>query len=319
MRILILSHPVDTPSTKYRVLQYLPLFKRDGIEVERVDIPEGLWGRWSVLRRCADFDVVLHQKRLLPAWQFRALRRRARRLVYDFDDPMVYSREGDQVTLSETRVVRFREILSLADAVVVNHAGTEALAREYGGRDVRVIPTSVTLERWRMKDSWATPRFTLGWVGSPANLVNLRDIAEALRGHRLKLVTDEPLDLPGVEVEFVRWDFATEPEQVRSFDVALAPLPDDPWSRAKMPFKILYYFAAGVPVVASRRGAVETVIRDGHNGLLAGDWRESIDRLGDERLRERLGRAGRDTVEADYTVESAYARLRALLEFLHRG
>jgi glycosyltransferase involved in cell wall biosynthesis len=83
-----------------------------------------------------------------------------------------------------------------------------------------------------------------------------------------------------------------------------------------MPFKILYYFAAGVPVVASRQGAVETVIRDGENGLLAGDWREKIESLRDAALRERLGRAGRRTVEAEFTVEAAYAKWKALLASL---
>jgi glycosyltransferase involved in cell wall biosynthesis len=101
---------------------------------------------------------------------------------------------------------------------------------------------------------------------------------------------------------------------VRSFDVALAPLPDDAWSRGKMPFKILYYFAAGVPVVASGLGAVATVIRDGENGLLAGDWAAKIAALDDPALRERLGRAGRATVERDFTVESAYAKLKGVLE-----
>lgn len=316
MRVLILSHPVDTPSVKYRILQFLPLFAKDGIEVERVDVPSGVLGRWSLFRRARAYDVVIHQKRLLPPWQFRVLRKHAKKLVYDFDDPMVYGREDDRVELSATRVSRFRAILGLADAVVVNHAGTEAMAEEYGGRNVHVIPTSVQLARWKMRESWATDRFTLGWVGTPANLPNLREIAPALQGHRLKLVTDEPLELPGVDVEFVKWDFATEPEHVRSFDAALAPLPDDLWSRAKMPFKILYYFAAGVPVVASRQGAVETVIRDGENGLLAGDWREKIESLRDAALRERLGRAGRRTVEAEFTVEAAYAKWKALLASL---
>ena len=85
-----------------------------------------------------------------------------------------------------------------------------------------------------------------------------------------------------------------------------------------MPFKILYYFAAGVPVVASARGAVETVIRDGENGLLAGDWREKIGQLRDVALREKIGRAGRATVEAKFTIEASYAKLKALLESLTR-
>lgn len=319
MRVLIISHPVDTPSTKYRVLQYLPLFQADGIEVERVDVPDSLLGRWKLLRRCADFDVVLHQKRLLPAWQFRALRKAAKRLVYDFDDPMPYHREGERVELSQTRARRFRAAIGAADAVVVNHAGTEALAREYGGSNVHVIPTSVKLDRWTPRTSWETQRLTLGWVGSPSNLPALRAIAPALRGRRLKLVTDVPLELPGVDVEFVKWDYATEPGEVRTFDIALAPLMDDAWSRGKMPFKILYYFAAAVPVIASRLGAVETVVRDGENGLLAGDWEAIIRRLeGDLALRERLGRAGRRTVEAGFSMEASYAKLRRLLETLHR-
>src|SRR5438105_3738622 len=103
VRVLILSHPPETPSTRYRILPFLPLFKRDGIEAERLDIPSALMERWKILRRVGEFDVILHQKRLLPAWQFRALRRRAKALVYDFDDPMVYNRKNGRVTSSPSR------------------------------------------------------------------------------------------------------------------------------------------------------------------------------------------------------------------------
>ncbi len=312
VRVLILGHGADTPSTRTRILQYLPLFQRDGIEVERVDLPSGLFGRWKVFGRCSEVDVVFHQKRLLPAWQFRALRRRAKRLVYDFDDPMIYARRDGRVETSSTREKRFREILSIADAVTV-HAGGDPLAREYGARNVHVIPTPIDLARWRIKDSWASSRLALGWAGTAAHVGNLRDIATALRGRRVRIVADVSCELPGAEVDFVPWTLEGEPDAVRSFDVALAPLPDDPWSRWKMPYKILTYFAAGVPVVASCLGAVGSVVRDGENGLLAGDWEACLRRLEDPALRERLGRAGRATVEKDFALEVCYARLKAVL------
>src|SRR5436190_12026991 len=189
VRVLILSHPPETPSTRYRILPFLPLFQRDGIHVERVDIPAAIMDRWKILRRVGDFDVVLHQKRLLPPWQFRALRRRAKALVYDFDDPMVYNREDGKVTLSRTRATRFRCALAQADAVVC-HAGSEALAREYGAKNLHTIPTSVDLAPWTPKDSWNSARLTLGWLGTAANLPNLRDIAPVLAGRRLRIVAD---------------------------------------------------------------------------------------------------------------------------------
>ncbi|HXX92774.1 MAG TPA: glycosyltransferase family 4 protein [Planctomycetota bacterium] len=315
MRVLVLGHGADTPSTRTRILQYLPHFERDRIEVDRVELPPGILGRWKAFGKCREADVVLHQKRLLPAWQFRALRRRAKKLVYDFDDPMVYARDEGRVRRSSTREKRFREILSLADAVVV-HSGSEELAREYGARNVHVVPTPIDPGRWRMKESWASPRLTLGWAGTAAHVENLREIAPALAGRRVRIVADRPCPIPGADVEFVPWTLEGEPEAVRSFDVGLAPLPDDPWSRWKMPYKILTYFASGVPVVASRRGAVESVLGDGHNGLLAGDWAECFRRLEDPALRERLGRSGRATVERGFTVEVCYARLKAVLTSL---
>lgn len=313
--MLMLTHNSDAPSTRLRILPLLPLFKRDGIEVEHVEIPSGFVDRWKILGRVREADVVLHQKRLLPPWQMKALKRRAKALVYDFDDPMVYSRQDGAVTLSATRVARFRAAMAAADAVVC-HAGCEPLAREYGAADVHVIPTPVDLSRWPMKTSWASPRLTLGWLGSASNLPNLREIAPALAGRTLRVVADAPVELPGVAVEHVRWDAATEAEQTRGFDVALAPLPDDAWSRFKMPFKILNYFASGVPVIASANGAVASVVRDGDNGLLAGDWKAQIARLEDPALRERLGRAGRRTAEERFTVDAAYASLKALFESL---
>jgi glycosyltransferase involved in cell wall biosynthesis len=315
MRVLMLTHSSDTPSTRHRILPLIPLFRRDGVEIEHVELPSGLLGRWKILRRAPKFDIIVHQKRLIPGWQMRALKSHAKALVYDFDDPMVYSRTDGTIALSSTRVARFRAAMAAADAVVC-HAGSDALAREYGASNIVVIPTPLDLASWPMKTSWASSRLTLGWLGSAANLPNLKEIAPALTGRSLRIVADASVDLPGVAVEFVKWSLADEAQQVRAFDIGLAPLPDDAWSRFKMPFKILPYFASGVPVVATALGAVSGVIRDNENGLLAGDWKAQIARLEDPALRERLGREGRRTAEADFTIDVAYSKWKALFHAL---
>lgn len=317
MRILVLSHPPDVPSVKYRVLQLIPLLLQSGIEIERVDLPEGWLDRLRVFRRAAEFDAVVLQKRLFASWQLGWLRRKAKRLIYDFDDPMIYSRKDGQVRTSSSRVSRFRKVMKTADSVVVNSAPLAQMAREHGAKRVEIIPTSVDLGRWIPKPGPGDGSI-IGWVGSPANLPNLLDIAPALEGRTLRIVTDESLRIPGVKVEFVRWEFATEPANVQSFDVAIAPLPNDIWSRGKMPFKVLYYWAAGLPVVASRVGAIESVLEHGKTGFLAStmdEWKDALQILvRNPDLRMKMGRAGLELVQREFTVEVAAAKWKALLQ-----
>jgi len=82
-----------------------------------------------------------------------------------------------------------------------------------------------------------------------------------------------------------------------------------------LPRTIVEAFARGVPVVASRLGAMAEVVTDGHDGFLVapGDATALADRvrllMTDDALRERMGRAARATYEAKYSVERCYERL----------
>ena len=91
------------------------------------------------------------------------------------------------------------------------------------------------------------------------------------------------------------------------------PLGDTPFERAKFPFKLLQYLALGVPAVSARVGVAQTVIVHGENGFLASspdDWRAALESLIlDADLRRRLAVAGRQTVEANYTLERVGALL----------
>ncbi len=76
-----------------------------------------------------------------------------------------------------------------------------------------------------------------------------------------------------------------------------------------LPVSMLEAMLAGLPVVASRVEGVEEVIRDGQNGLLVPPAdpqalsRTLIQLLLDRPARERLGAAGKMSVEEEYTVE----------------
>ena len=167
----------------------------------------------------------------------------------------------------------------------------------------------------------------VGWIGRASNLRYLAPLARALRRVaertplELVIVSDAALELHGVETRFVPWSLAREAREVAAFDVGVMPLAlAGPWSRGKCAYKLLQYMAAGVPAVASRVGMNETVIRHGENGWLASDeddWVEALSSLAsDPEAAARMGRAGRATVEASYSIEAVAAQLARFLDTL---
>jgi glycosyltransferase involved in cell wall biosynthesis len=77
-------------------------------------------------------------------------------------------------------------------------------------------------------------------------------------------------------------------------------------------FKILEAWAAGIPVVSTRVGAEGLPVRDGENILLADTgiaFAETVSRLlASPELRMRLGVAGRQLLEREFTWETAWRR-----------
>ncbi len=89
-----------------------------------------------------------------------------------------------------------------------------------------------------------------------------------------------------------------------------------------LPNVLLEAMALEVPVVSTRVGGVPRLVRDGENGLLVGAGSAealalALARLlGDAGLRERLGRAGRATVEAGYDFEGRMRKMAGLYDQL---
>lgn len=91
-------------------------------------------------------------------------------------------------------------------------------------------------------------------------------------------------------------------------------------SHEGQPLVILEAMAAGLPVIATRRGAIPDMVSDGDTGLLIPEndrpaLTDALDRLAaDPALRQRMGREGRRRWSEEFTAEHAMAMVVAELE-----
>jgi glycosyltransferase involved in cell wall biosynthesis len=330
VKALFLTNKEGTPSTRWRVLQLIPRLRAAGVECDVVELPGGMIGKLSAVQHASHYDVVVLQKRLLPKLLNNRLRSNARRLVFEFDDAVFLKRSDTGVKVSDTRERRFRRTVRGADAVVTPNEYLAGMARKYSDHPnrVHVLPTAIDLARWAPRPpARREGPLTIGWVGTAANAqvleivtVPLQRICRRHAGVEVKIICDEPPPLAGYPVRHQPFSGETEVEDIRGFDLAIAPQIEDPWTRGKVSTKLLAYFAAAVPAVASDVEAHRGLVRDGANGYLAGTlsvWEDRIEKLiASPELRDSLGAEARRTVESGYSLEATVPKYLELFREL---
>jgi len=333
IRIAFLTSHPDLPSTRYRVARLVPHLKEAGFECMVQRIPKNAFKRLHLFSSMGDFDLVFLQKRLLSyVWQ-RLLRRFAKRIIFDYDDAIMFRDDADASrghALSSSRMRKFKGTLKIADYLTPANTflGEQALAAGFETPEgIHVLPTGLDVERWQIKTAPADEHgtLTLGWMGTWNSLAYLRPIIPAIQevqrrrpNIKIKLICDRFIDIPGVNQQNTLWNPATETKEILDFDIGLAPLQDTPFARGKAAFKILTCFAAGVPVVASPVGANLDVVIEGETGYLAStsaQWIDSIEKLAkNTTARMAMGRQCRKLVETRYTSQKIAKDLANLLK-----
>jgi len=121
-----------------------------------------------------------------------------------------------------------------------------------------------------------------------------------------------------IDVEAMRWRADSELEDLSAIDIGVMPLPDDRWSKGKCGLKALQFMALGIPTVCSPVGVNTDIIQDDENGFIAGtedEWVEKLSRLlRSAELRQRLGQAGRATVEQKYSAITQSPRVHEIFK-----
>lgn len=316
MKVLALTEGPNHVCYRYRIEAFAMALAERGWTLESLPLAPQTFQRSSQLRSAARADVVVLQRRLLPLWQLRMLRKAARILVYDFDDALFhrdsYSRKGP---MSWTRLAHFWATIYAADAVTAGNPYLQEQASVYIEPErVHLVPTCVdpqlyplALHRRRGADT------KLVWIGqhSTLNCLNhaqpmLAAAAHKLPGLQLRVICNCFPTLADIDVVPRQWSGATEAAEVADADIGISWLPDDPWSLGKCGLKVLQYMSAGLPVIANPVGMNREMVVHGETGFLAAtpaEWSRAVESLAnDPALRARLGAAGRVMVQRHYSV-----------------
>lgn len=284
----------------------------------------------GVLRRIGNlftipaYDFVFIHREALPfgppviEWIIAKIFRK--KIIYDFDDAIWTTDKTNESFL--TRIVKWRsKIGTICGWSYRISCGNEYLcnyARQFthAGNIVlnpTTIETEIDYNPQYHKAQKDFRRVMIGWTGSRSTLKYMREQMPVLQ----KLVDKYPhVDVlviadqdDGLNIErfyFRKWSEHAEIPDLLLIDIGIMPLPDDRWAQGKCGLKALQYMSLEIPSVVSPVGVNKTIIQQGINGFLcttSEEWFSVLCKLvDDEQLRQKIGKAGRDTVVRRYSV-----------------
>ncbi len=327
MRVLFLIQGMEVAASRYRVLQYLPFLKEHGVLPTVLPFPKGFFDKIKLFKSISRYDILFIQRKRFTSPWLQYIKKRAKRIVFDFDDSIMYRNSKADQPESRTRAKKFGNMVTSSDYVIAGNAFLMDKTIPYS-KSVMTIPSPIDMSLYSQKDySKNGDTLTLGWIGAHGSIhymEKMRPLFETLgkkyNNVKLKVVCDIFFDCGNIVVEKKLWSEQDEVKDIQSFDIGLMPLVNDPWSHGKCGLKILQCLAAGVPVVCSPFGINGEIVTDGVHGLWAetqDEWLEKIEILiRDKDLRERMGREGRKKVSRDYSLETHAPRMLNLFKQL---
>ena len=316
---------------------FASLYKREALPLTAVSLIGATARRLGDVWRARGVDVLLVQREAMlfgpPVIEWLAMRLGSCPMVLDLDDATylpyvspVYGRLASALKwFSKTDdLIRWARVVTCGNRTIADYV-------ESKGKRTAVIPTVVDTERFRPRareqHQHQSPGdvTVLGWAGTHSTYPYLETIFPVLqqlaRTHRFRLKVvgsgRDTINLPGVEVENLKWDLAREIEDFQSFDIGLYPIVQSEWAAGKSGFKAIQYMAVGIPYVVTPVGSCAEIGEANVTHLCASsseEWHASLERLlSDAALRKQMGEAGRLHTLQYYTVPIQSDKLARVL------
>jgi len=268
--------------------------------------------------RCIGFNYVFIHRELTPLgppiFEWITMSFLKKKVIYDFDDAIWLADDSNKNKIMKwlkwnskvNYICRKSHRISTGNDFLANYAASL-------NEDIVVNPTTINTSHTRhIQVNHHQDSITIGWTGTHSTLKYLDIIINPLQ----KILSDinqvnfliicnqkPPWHINGMD--FVYWDKKTEWNDLAKIHIGLMPLSNDEWARGKCGFKLLQYFAIGIPALASPVGVNKQIIDHRINGFLCNnqeDWYKYLSILiKDTKLRENMGLAGKRLVENQFS------------------
>lgn len=349
--LFVVPYPLHrAPSQRFRIELYEPVLKENNISYDiRPFMDEETW---KVLYREGSMSKKLtgvlssYGKRFLllfslsryryvfihreaaplgpPVFEWIAAKVLGKKMIYDFDDAIWIPN-----TSKENKIAAwfkaFWKVKYVCKWSYKITAGNEYLcrfAKQYNANAL-LLPTCVDTKNGHYKQKiHGSHKPVVGWTGSHSTLFYLNELIPLIKELQQEttfdflVIADKKPELDIAHWQFIKWNEATEQEDLLNMDIGVMPLKPDAWSEGKCGFKLIQYMSLGIPAVADPIGVNKEIIDNGVNGFLCNtkdEWKASIrSLLQDVEMRKRMGVEGRKKIVNEYSIESQKQKFLSL-------
>ncbi len=337
---LVHHRPDRSPGQRFRIEQFLPALERDAWEIQYSNILNEkddltfyasghYWGKFRIMvksffhrlkdiKRAKHADVVfIYREAFMMGTSYieKRLSKIHTPLVFDFDDSIWLNDTsvGNQNLSWLKKPEKTGDICRYSDHVMVGNAYLADYAKKFNS-NTHVFPTVIDTNYHKPNEKRTeNQKICIGWTGTQPTIKHFETILPVLKKLHasfpdklcFRMVVNFPYDCSSIPLEVIQWEKASEIETLQQFDIGIMPLPDNQWTRGKCGFKGLQYMSLEIPTIMSPVGVNTDIIRHGENGYLADcedTWLKTLTQLIENKSeRERIGKAGRQTVEKYYS------------------
>ena len=342
--LFLLPYPLQTaPSQRFRIEAYFPLlqqaqiniatqsfldetawtrlYKKGSFFLKILDVCKGFIKRlWAATFLVHQYDfIVVHREASPigpPVFEWIIAQLWKKKVVFDFDDAIWIPTISDnnRLALSLKCFWKTKWICKWAYKIAAGNEYLAGYARQFNS-DVIIVPTAVDIvNRYNRLVNQEVSKPAIGWTGSHSTMKYLDPIIPVIRELEQKkdfdffVISNKQPEFQLRSLKYIKWTEASEINDLSKFNIGIMPLEEDRWSEGKCGFKIIQYLALGIPAVASPVGVNKRIIKDRLNGFLSQreeEWYNAISELlEDVKLRNEMGRIGREKIIKEYSIQA---------------